>query len=303
MTVMSRVFRLSRTQFLPVILSPILVGTALAWWSKHTFSPFLFALVVLGSIAFHLAANTIDDVYDFESGVDVLSNDMFPPNFGGWKILPRGLMTFGEAKLAAYLFFIITILVGLYLTVLTGPIVLLLGAVGLFFAYFHVAPPLRLGYRGWGLSELGIFFSFGVLPVIGSFYVQSGHVSSSSILLGVPLGFLTTTVLINHDQIFFEAYQKTGKRSYTVTAGRGKARATAFLLTLASYFTVLGAIIGKLFPSASGLVLLTLPLFIKQIQMYRTPARSPLHYVKLTQTTFAMSVIFGLTLAIGLLFG
>jgi 1,4-dihydroxy-2-naphthoate octaprenyltransferase len=303
MTLASRVFRLSRTQFLPVILSPVLVGTALAWWSGHAFSIFLFALVVLGSISSHLAANTIDDVYDFESGVDLLSDNLFPPDFGGWKILPRGLMTFGQAKLTAYLFFMLTVIVGLYLTVLVGPVVLLLGTVGLFFAYFHVAPPLRIGYRGLGLSELGIFLSFGMLPIMGSFYVQSAYVSTSSVLLGVPLGFLTTTVLINHDQIFFETYQKTGKKSYTVTVGRGRAVTTAFLLTLASYFTVLFGILVKLLPTTTGLVLLTIPLFVRQIQLYRTQPQSPLHYVKLTQTTFALSVIFGLLLSIGLLFG
>ncbi len=266
-------------------------------------SPYLFGLVVLGSILFHLAANTIDDVYDFESGVDVVSNNMFPPDFGGWKVLPRGLMTFDKAKLTAYLFFMLTIIVGLYLTLVTGPIVLLLGAIGFFFAYFHVAPPLRLGYRGLGLSELGIFLSFGILPVVGSFYVQSGYVSPLSALMGLPLGFLTTTVLINHDQIFFDSYQKSGKRSFTVTVGRRVAFAAAFALTLASYLIVLGAVVWRLLPAFAGLVLLTLPLYFIQIRSYRTSARSPLHYVKLTQTTFALSVIFGLLLTVGLILG
>jgi 1,4-dihydroxy-2-naphthoate octaprenyltransferase len=303
MTTASRIFRLSRAQFLPVILSPVLVGTSLAWWINRLFSPYIFGLVLLGSISFHLAANTIDDVYDFESGVDVVSNSMFPPNFGGWKVLPRGLMTFGQAKLVAYLFFMLTMIVGVYLAVLTGPIVLLLGILGLFFAYFHVAPPLRLGYRGLGLSELGIFLSFGVLPVVGSFYVQSGYISPLSAITGLPVGFLTASVLINHDQIFFDAYRKGGKRSFAVTVGRKMAIATAFALTLASFLIVLGAVIARLLPAFAGLVLLTLPLCLTQVRLYRTPAQSPLHYVKLTQTTFALSVIFGLLLALGLIIG
>ena len=303
MATASIILRLSRAQFLPVILSPVLVGTALAWWTNRTFSPYLFGLVVLGSITIHLAANTVDDVYDFESQVDVVSNNMFPPDFGGWKVLPRALMSFGQAKFTAYLFFILTMIVGLYLTLLTGPLVLLLGAIGLFFAYFHVAPPLRLGYRGLGLSELGILLSFGVLPVIGCFYVQAGYVSPLPALAGLPLGCLTTTVLINHDQIFFDAYKKSVKKSYTVTVGRKKAVVTAFALTLISYATVLGAILWRFLPAFTGLVLLTLPLYFIQIRLYQTPAKSPLHYVKLTQTTFALSVVFGLLLTLGLLIG
>jgi 1,4-dihydroxy-2-naphthoate octaprenyltransferase len=286
-----------------VILSPVLVGTALAWWVNRAFNPFLFGLVVLGSILIHLAANTIDDVYDYESQVDIVSNKMFPPDFGGWKILPRCLMKFSEAKLTAYFFFLLTIIVGLYLTILTGPLILLLGAAGLFFAYFHVAPPLRLGYRGLGLSELGIFLSFGVLPAIGCFYVQAGYVSLLPVLVGTPLGFLTAAILINHDQIFFDAYQTAGKRSYTVTVGRKTAVATAFILVLASYATVIGAVVFGLLPHFAALVLLTLPLYFVQTRLYLTPADSPLHYVKLTQTTFALSVMFGLLLAAGLLVG
>ena len=303
MSLPARIFRLSRAQFLPVILSPILVGSVLAWWTDRAFNVLTFGLVVLGSITAHLAANTIDDAYDYASGVDVVSNSMFPPDFGGWKPLPRGFITFGHAKLVAYLFFSVTILVGLYLTMLAGPLVLLLGAVGIFFAYFHVAPPLRLGYRGLGLSEIGIFLSFGVLPVIGSFYVQSSYVSTLSLITGMPLGLLTTSVLINHDQIFYDPYVKAGKRSFTVTVGRKTANTTALILTLLSYAVVLAAALGKLMPITTLLVFLTLPLFIMQTKLYATPAQSPLHYVKLTQTTLALSVIFGVLLALGLAVG
>ena len=303
MSLPARIFRLSRAQFLPVILSPILVGSVLAWWTDRAFNVLTFGLVVLGSITAHLAANTIDDAYDYASGVDVVSNSMFPPDFGGWKPLPRGFITFGHAKLVAYLFFSVTILVGLYLTMVAGPLVLLLGAVGIFFAYFHVAPPLRLGYRGLGLSEIGIFLSFGVLPVIGSFYVQSSYVSTLSLITGMPLGLLTTSVLINHDQIFYDPYVKAGKRSFTVTVGRKPAMTTTLILTLLSYAVVLAAALGKLMPITTLLVFLTLPLFIMQTKLYATPAQSPLHYVKLTQTTFALSVIFGVLLALGLAVG
>lgn len=258
---------------------------------------------MLGCVTAHLGANAIDDTYDYASGVDVVSNNMFPPDFGGWKLLPRGLMTFGEAKLIAYFFFSVAIVVGLYLTIVTGPLVLLLGAIGIFFAYFHVAPPLKLGYRGLGLSEIGIFLSFGVLPVLGSFYVQSSHISALSIIAGIPLGLLTTCVLINHDQIFYDAYLKAGKKSLTVTVGRKPAIIAALILTLLSYATVLVAVLGKLMPITTLLIFLIFPLFIKQIRLYSTPAQSPLHYVKLTQTTFALSVIFGVLLALGLAVG
>ena len=83
MTISSRIFRLSRAQFLPVILSPVVVGTVLAWWSDRMFSPLLFVLVSMGSICLHLAANTIDDAYDYKSGVDGNSFQRKFPNQSG----------------------------------------------------------------------------------------------------------------------------------------------------------------------------------------------------------------------------
>lgn len=298
-----RIFRLARAQFLPIMISPVLIGTALAWSAQRVFIPLIFALVLLASVLLHLGANAIDDVYDFESGVDVISNNMFPADFGGWKVLPRGLMTFKRAKRLAYSFFLPAIIIGLYLAYVAGPIVLVLGLVGVFFAYFHVAPPLRLGYRGLGLSEFGIFLSFGLLPVVGSYYVQATAVSTLSLLIGVPPGLLTACVLINHDQIFFDPYSKAGKRSFAVTVGRKAAIVTAALLTLLSYLVVLGAIVARLIPVTSGLVFFTLPLFLFQLRLYSTPASSPLHYVKLTQATMVLSVLFGILLALGLVIG
>lgn len=225
---------------------------------------------------------------------------MFPPDFGGWKVLPRGLMTFGQARLLAYCFFVPATVIGLYLAYVVGPVILFLGVVGVFFAYFHVAPPLRLGYRGLGLSEFGTFLSFGVLTVVGSYYAQISLVSSVALLMGIPPGLLTACVLINHDQIFFDPYTKSGKRSFTVAVGRRTSMTTVTILTLLSYLIVLAAILEHLIPMLAGLTFLTLPLFLFQLRLYSTPAGSPLHWVKLTQVTFALSVSFGVLLALGL---
>ena len=226
---------------------------------------------------------------------------MFPPDFGGWKPLPRGIVTLRKAKELAYLFFLASLIVGLYLTFAVGPLVFVLGAIGAFFGYFHVAPPVRLGYRGMG--EAGVAVSFGLLPAVGSFLVQTRTVTASSILVGIPLGLLTATILMNHDQIFYEPYRQKAKRSLTVILGRQRSMWTAFLLTLMSYAIVILAIPAGLLPLRSLAVMLSLPLFARQTQLYRARVHSPPHYVNLTVTTFLLSVAFGLLLSLGLVLG
>ena len=56
--------------------------------------------------------------------------------------------------------------------------------------------------------------------------------------MGIPIGLLTASVLINHDQIFFDPYLKAGKRSLAVTLGRKHAMESAFVFTLLAYAVV-----------------------------------------------------------------
>ena len=117
--------------------------------------------------------------------------------------------------------------------------------------------------------------------------------------MGIPPGLLTVCVLINHDQIFFDPYSKSGKRSFTVTVGRRTSMAAVTVLTLFSYLIVLAAIVAGLIPVLVGACFPYFAIFLFQLRLYSTPAGSPLHYVKLTQATFALSVLFGVLLALG----
>src|ERR1700680_2376107 len=98
-------FRLTRVQFLPLIILPAVVGIALAFKLDNAFNPMYFALVLAGVILLHLGANAIDDCYDYQNGVDGIANDFFPKDFGGWKPLPRKMISLRNAKIVSYLLF------------------------------------------------------------------------------------------------------------------------------------------------------------------------------------------------------
>lgn len=60
--------RFTRIQFIPVMLAPLAIGIGSAWYVKGSLNPLFVMLVIIGSIFLHLAANSIDDVYDFING-------------------------------------------------------------------------------------------------------------------------------------------------------------------------------------------------------------------------------------------
>lgn len=71
--------RLLRFQFTPVIIAPVVLGAAVAWHDSRAFPLGVFLLALVGSVSLHLAANGIDDVYDYVNGTDTVSERMFPP--------------------------------------------------------------------------------------------------------------------------------------------------------------------------------------------------------------------------------
>ncbi len=300
MNLLAKLVRLTRIQFTPVVVAPVVVGAAAAWSFEQRFNPLYLLLAIVGSVLLHLASNTIDDVFDYTAGVDKVSNEMFPPDFPGWKVIPRGVVTLGKAKLYSYAMFGIAGLIGLFFTLVVGYWVIVLVAAGVFLGYFYTAPPLQLDFRGKAIGEISIFLSFGLIPVLGSYYVQTGHLTSLAAIISIPSGILTTTVLMNHNQIFFDPYVKTGKRTLTIVLGRERGIKATMLLTIIAQLTVAAGVIIGIFPWTALLAYLALPLTIRQFRLSMKHEKTIPDYAALTQVTFIADIAFCLLLAAGL---
>lgn len=292
--------RFARVQFLPVVIAPILVGTATAWYLTHSVNLVLLALLLLGAAFLQIASNSIDDVYDFLNGVDKVSETMFPKEFPGWKPIPRGLMSVSQGLGISFLFYSLSLAIGIYLAVVVGWIAIAIAVPGVLLSYFYVAPPLKLDYRGLGLGEIAIFLSFGPLPALGAFYVLTGSIAALPLLLSVPSGLLTVNVLLTHDMIFYDPYKAAGKRSMTIVLGRVRTERLTLALAMASYTFMLLLVLLRIAPLGCLLTLIALPLLLRGGRPAQKERPAP-EYGPRTQTAFFHSVAFSLLFAIGLL--
>ena len=213
-------FRLTRAQFIPLIILPSAVGTTYAFNSTNSFNLGYFALVILGVVLLHLGANAIDDCYDYQNGVDRIANSIFPKDFGGWKPLPRSLLSLRDAKIISYLLFLGSLLISVYFSFVVGYWSLIFAISGILLAISYTAPPVKLDYRGKGLGEIAILLAFGPIPVLGSFYVQTGSLNLSAFLISLAVGIMTVTILIDHDLIFYEVYVKVSKIKFGSNPGK-----------------------------------------------------------------------------------
>jgi len=167
-------FLASRPKFLAASASPVIVGSALGFAVAGTFNWPLFLLALFAMMALHSGANIANDYFDHISGND-WANKNVTPFSGGRQFIQQGILS-PKATLAASLFCLaLGASLGLVILYLTHSwFILILGLVGLLGGFFYTAPPVKLGYRGVG--EIAIAFLFGILPVYGSFYLQSGSI-------------------------------------------------------------------------------------------------------------------------------
>jgi 1,4-dihydroxy-2-naphthoate octaprenyltransferase len=208
----------TRARTLPVMIAPVVIGATLAWQQGLPFSWGLCALTLAGALAAHLGANVVNDVFDFGEGTDQAAHEIMPQG----TTLPTGsqLLLNGRLSLKAYrglslACFTVALLCGLVLS-FYRPWTLAFAIVGFLLAFFYVAPPLRLAYIGRGLGEIAILISFGMLPLVGSFYVQAGTVTSVALLASLPIGLYTMAVLYFHHFLHWRAPRLSTARSLAV---------------------------------------------------------------------------------------
>ena len=226
--------QVTRARTLPVMLAPVLIGSVLAWQQGSPFYWGLFALTLVGALAAHLGANVVNDVFDFGEGADQAAQQIMPEGqtvATGSQYLLNGRLSLRTYRALAIGCFAVALLCGIVLSFFR-PWAIAFGIVGFLLAFFYVAPPLRLAYVGRGLGELDILISFGILPVVGSYYTQANTVTLTALLASLPIGLYTMVVLYFHHFLHWRADKTVGKITPVVALGEHGARIVGALLLL-----------------------------------------------------------------------
>lgn len=242
--------QVTRARTLPVMIAPVVIGSVLAWQQDGHFQWGLFVLALVGALAAHLGANVINDVFDFAGGADQAAYAIMPEGktlTTGSQFLLNGRLSLRAYRGLAIGCFAVALLCGIVLT-LFRPWALAFGVAGFLLAYFYVAPPLRLAYIGRGLGEVDILISFGILPLVGSYYVQTGTVTLSALLASLPIGLFTTAVLYFHHFLHWRADKTVGKITPVVALGENGARIVGAILLFLIALTVFIDALLSVFP-------------------------------------------------------
>jgi 1,4-dihydroxy-2-naphthoate octaprenyltransferase len=198
---------------------PILAGTA---WGAHVaggFDALLFTLALVATVCVHAGANVLNDVGDESGGTDRQNTDRIYPYTGGSRFIQTGIMeAAGMARLGISLLGVAAV-AGLILLLAKGPMVLAFGLAGVALAVLYSVGPLRLSSTG--LGELAVGIGFGVIPIVGAAWLQSGAIDGPAVLFSIPVSVWVAAILLINEVPDISADGATGKRTLPVRIGYG----------------------------------------------------------------------------------
>ncbi len=217
----------ARLRTLPLALAGTVSGNLLAYLKNNSGDNISFILCVLTAVFLQILSNYANDYGDFKNGADTDERTD--------RMLASGKITISAMRFMIVILIIICLLFGISLLVYaidtfnTSFYVLLsLGIAGIMAAYFYTAGNKPYGYNGFG--DLSVFVFFGLLSVLGSYYLQTQTLDLDALFLSLSIGFLSVGVLnINNIRDIDSDRQKN---KWTIPAKIGKSKALIYHLVL-----------------------------------------------------------------------
>lgn len=224
----------SRPRTLPASLSPVLVGSALAYRDGFfQWTPTILCVFV--ALLAQIASNFANDYFDFKKGAD--REDRLGPERAvaqGW-IKPKSML------IGTFITLALACLCGCGLLFFAGWELIPVGIAIAICVLAYSAGPFPLAYNGFG--DICVLLFYGIIPVCFTYYVQALSFSGLSFILSFAVGLLSTNILIINNYRDYVQDRQSNKRTTVVLFGRRFARIFYLVNGLIAIFLVFPFII------------------------------------------------------------
>ena len=248
----------TRPQFLLLSVVLAFLGTCIAWYDD-AFHLGYALLAFIGLLLCHISANTLNDYFDYKSGIDLETRRT--PFSGGSGILPPSLMSPKQVLWLGLVSFLLAVPIGVYFVVVRGWLLLPLLAVGAICILLYTPVITRLGWPEWAPGV-----GMGALPIIGFYFVQTATYTWPVVVAAIPSGILVYNLLLLNEFPDTEADMKAGRRTTPILIGKAKTSIIYSALTVTVYLWIVGGVAAGMMPLFSLIALLTIPFAIKAIK-------------------------------------
>jgi 1,4-dihydroxy-2-naphthoate octaprenyltransferase len=280
----------ARPATLPAAISGVVVGVGAGLGVGAPLRVDTALGCVAVALLLQVVANFANDLSDFRRGADT------PDRAGPPRVAASGLVTERQLEVAIAVAIGLAGSVGLWLAVVGGPVLIALGALAVVAALAYTGGPWPYGYRA--LGEVFVFVFFGLVAVVGTAYLQAGRLEPLFWLAAVPVGSLTSAILVVNNLRDILTDRAAGKRTLAVVLGADATRAEYALLL------VVAAVVPFLAIAAGRGVIVLLPLLAAPLAwpLLRTVRsfREPRELNAVLKGTARLALVYGLLFALGL---
>ena len=286
-------WQMTRPHTLTAAFVPVLLGTALAL--KHGKIHFgLFFAMLIASLLIQAATNMFNEYFDFKRGLDTAQS----VGIGG-TIVRDGIKPKTVLNLA-FGFYGIALLLGIYICANSSWWLAVVGLICMAVGYFYTGGPFPIAYTPFGEILSGFFM--GMLIILIAFFIQTGTVSSTSILVSVPSMILVGMIMLSNNIRDLDGDKENGRKTVAILLGK---KGAIYLLTgmfTFSFLWVLVLIIIGVLPVWTALVILSAPKAMKATKGF-IENTIPIKMAPAMKATAQTNTIFGFLLAIGIFIG
>jgi 1,4-dihydroxy-2-naphthoate octaprenyltransferase len=239
----------TRPSFL--ILTPICVflGLSTSLASLSPINPITFFIILIGAIFAHISVNTLNEYYDFKSGLDLITDKT--QFSGGSGALPNNPDMAKSILVIGLISLMITIVIGLYLILISGPLILPIGIAGI---------TLIVTYTQWLnrsplLCLIAPGLAFGILMVVGTQVILTGEYHQLPWLVSLIPFFLINNLLLLNQYPDIKADSSVGRNTFPIAFGIKSSNVIYAMFMTCAYSLIVVLIVKGYLPKLSSVAL------------------------------------------------
>lgn len=280
-----------RPHTLTASFTPVLIGTALALPFGDIHVP-LFLAMLLAALIIQAATNLFNEYYDYKRGLDTEESVGIGGATVHYGIHPKVILSLAIA------FFAAAVPLGVYICLNSSWWVAVIGTCCMAVGYLYTGGPYPIAYTPLGELTSGTLMGIGLILI--AFYIQTGTVTTVSVLISVPIAILIGCIMLSNNIRDREGDQAHGRRTLAILLGHDRAVTLLAGMFTVSYLWVVGLVVTGTVSPWLLLVLLSAPKAVKASKLF-VGKTSPLQMMPAMKETAQTNTLFGMLMAAGLI--
>lgn len=290
-------FSAARLRTLPLSISGIITASAAAIL-EEVFNLQICILAILTTVGFQVLSNFANDYGDGVKGTD--NDDRVGPK----RAMQSGILKAKELKKGMIVTGVITLFLASLLIFsafgnkqfLLSFLFFNLGIAAVIAAIKYTVGKSAYGYRAMG--DIFVFIFFGLVGVMGCYFLFSQSLSNYIFLPAITIGLLSVAVLNLNNMRDRLTDEKVNKRTLAVVLGEEKVKIYHTFIVVAAFITAVAYILFQYNTLIDFIPLIAfIPLFMNIIKVYKntSPALLDPELKKVALSTFLFSILLVVT--------